>query len=1428
MSRLESWVGTERLPVGQTLLLEASAGTGKTWQIAHIVCRLVAEEDVPIDRILVITYTNAAATELRGRIRGRLYDVRVALEGTCEPSEPLLAKLWAPAARRDERRRRVARALAEFDRASISTIHGFSQRTLSELAFESGQEQGLELLADPTPIFQELVADELARLYARASEADVACLADMGWTPASLPKVAKLVCGPIAPALEPSVAPDAPEALDPLEAVEGWRENVEQALSWWTGPEAEAACAGFLEGYRQRQTPGTKAKRDYFSPLKGTETKGMKVRGWIGQLRDWLAGGALRAAEPKMGGKSYRQLVGSLASECGTPPWNKRATEVEKTEIGRHAQVLHQHLEPLLATQDKHWPRALAGFAARARAVVERELERKGVLTYDTMLSRLAEALAEGGPKGPLACALRDRFDVALVDEFQDTDNAQWPVLETVFAHPTHRLLLIGDPKQAIYGFRHADLKVYLAAARGSNRFTMRCNYRSDGPYVAALNHLWQEGSRGFELPEVDYVTVEAHQQSARVEQLPPVDGRPRRPLELRWTDAAALDSAGASITNKGDAAALLAKLCAQEAHRLLTSGATLQHAPDQTPKPAPEPVAPEHIAVLVRTNWQGTLVREQLAALAIPAVSASRNSIFASPALQWLVAWLDAVADPGRTAPARVLVTTPLFGWTLHDLVRALTRANAEARGELLLEDLPAVAGDKLAPLLVWDRWLETLAGWAHRWPTQGFLRVFDAALDEYGVLQRVLGIPQGERHATDLRHLCELAHAYERGHRCSPAGLATWLRSRAAAAAAAKDSDADRESNQRLESDDEAVRIVTVHSAKGLQYPIVLLPFGWEPSGFKDDGTPLLLHATDGGPLLDMRVKGSPGRADSVATLEAEQRQEDARLLYVALTRAAHATVAWLGPLGNDLKDQDRSALGCLALRPRDEQGGVLAPRSGITIVSAASKKTPATRAAAREEEAKARALALERLERLSATSGGSIGWSLARPPARLEPLGAETQEALGLSVRPWPRERDLGSPWQVASYSSMVAGRKHTPEQTPDSEHRGLSDAQLKAEQAAEDEANEETDGARGRLSGAADATSALEDVTEDSLANVGAPPSQPGPESGAELDTPIPWAKLYGGKDTGLWVHEVFELLDFATAGAKDGTPLPALVANTGARHGVRDKGQHELVCAAMGDLLATPLEGGVTALPKGFALRDIERNNRLDELPFDLKLGEGNRWRAKSDHTKCVNAKAARRVLARRRGDPGWGGDAWLQALLERRGELAPVLPRVAGILTGFIDLVFRVPAPDDGGATGGQHPWRYFVADYKTNRIVHPNARRESLLGHYTQPWMAWEMGRHGYHLQALLYTVALHRLLRQRLGKTRYRPEFHLGGHLYLFLRGMCGASTPRSEGTALGVYADRWPTAVVLGLDAALKGQRTRAVEAIMEPAAQQGGKP
>ncbi len=1338
------WDATSPLSMGRPLLIEASAGTGKTYQMTSLVARLVVEVEVPISELLVITFTNAATSELRQRILSRLSEVRDMLAQDTPPSEdPVLRALWRDSAsERKMRARLVQVALHDFDRAPISTIHGFSQRTLAQLAFESGQESELSLMADTRPLIAEIVDDEVARIYARADTDELDQFQEVGLDRDGLSKLAHYMVQAVPPRPVPAVAPGDPVARDPFEAFAVWAEEAKRLQAWWEPAAGEEVRREFAQAYEQKSINGKTLGQKYVNEA-------------LDEFTQWLAGGA-----PYNLAANTTRVAKYLSESMLRKAWREDVPSLEQSGI----LAFIRRVDAVRESQEGLWARAKAGFAERVRETLEREIKRRGLITYDTMLSRLAERIErpDEGPDGALARAIRHRYRAALVDEFQDTDRAQWTVLRAVFEHPERYLIVVGDPKQAIYAFRGADVHVYLDAAKTAERRTMNINWRSDKPLVEAQNTLWGNLAEPFLHSEVQYIEVSAQEKHShwRLVNPPPVrlppgdETRPRRAMELRWVDGTALGQETPHISNKERGEKFITAACVREAADLL--GRATEIVAGKPPEK--RRLHPGDIAVLVQTNKQCEVIRAALQSCGIPAVSAGRGNVYSSPAAKWVAAFLDTLAAPGRDAPARFLAATPLFGWSALELAVALDRDAVTA------EQGQRASGGEEARERNWGEWLARHQKYARRYAKSGFVSALEEALTDGDLLAELLGSFDGERHATNLRHLMELCHAEERRSRLGPAGLAAWLRDRIREAA--DDQDGSEETEIRLESDARAIQIVTVHKSKGLEYPVVLLPFlwsEWEPGKSElvryhgnADGTP-----GDGNELLlDVNPRAMPGGEEARAAQIKEELQERRRLVYVALTRAATHVIAWLGPIGNTNQQGRESALGEIVLGDATDH----------------DDRDPTSR-----------------LEALADRSGGAIGWAFEAPLARdcarvsLEP--PPTAEPVAL---PWDPNCKLLSRFQRASYSSLAPGKK------VDDDERIREEVEL-LDTTDEDPAR-------------------APDADEDHPLMV---PREPTERPGAsEFTAPAPLAELPGGKEVGTWVHSVLEHLDFTTGRPRAPQPLAKFLRDHALRCGITKESAAVELQAKLPRILETPLDCPDSRLAPGFALANLATGDRLDEMRFDLRLGHGNRYvrRLAREDAAVVDPRAVRVALEGRTAP--WRGADWLLKVLGRKRpgrdgglEDAPVFPEIAGFLTGFIDLIMRVERDSDPV---------YWVVDYKTNRIVSrlgaPGARALSLQGHYTQPWLEYEMARGGFHFQSLLYTLALHRLLRATL-KEKYDYERNVGGHLYLFLRGMGGRDSARDDdGFPLGVYFDRWPREVVFGLDLALTGASPQEVLEVM----------
>ena len=536
------------------------------------------------------------------------------------------------------------------------------------------------------------------------------------------------------------------------------------------------------------------------------------------------------------------------ASSAGEPAMSaKDARAAARAAVGDRA----ARLEPADA-DPATGPGQRFGIAKAARIELERRKRLLGVRDFDDLLVLLRDVLAHP-EHGEAACdRLRARYRVVLVDEFQDTDPVQWEILERAF-HRHRTLVLIGDPKQAIYAFRGAEVLSYLEAAADADRHeTLGVNWRSDEGLLRALHHLYGDAALGH--PAIVARHVDAQHRGARLSGT--------APLRLR-----VLDRTGAGPLGKTGFPAVgalrerVATDVATDIVRLLESDAQLSL--DGTPRA----VRPGDVAVLVRKHVHARLVQSALDRAGVPSVLSSSSSVFStSSARDWL--WLlQALEQPHRTGRVRLAALTPLLGWTAEQLDTAAESALDELAG--LLRDA------------------------ARLFDESGLAAVFERLAARTSLEQRLLGVEAGERRLTDLRHLAQALNRAAVEESLGLSALVGWLGDRVED----PESGSLSERSRRLESDAAAVQIVTVHASKGLEFPVVYVPFGWDGAKNPNIAT-LRLHDADGHRVLDVGGKDGPGWSARKKVADAEDDGEELRLLYVALTRAMCSVVVWWAP--------------------------------------------------------------------------------------------------------------------------------------------------------------------------------------------------------------------------------------------------------------------------------------------------------------------------------------------------------------------------------------------------------------------------------------------------------------------------------------------------------------------------------------------------
>ncbi|OJA05149.1 exodeoxyribonuclease V subunit beta [Halomonas sp. QHL1] len=1264
------------LPLHGSRLIEASAGTGKTFTIALLYVRLVLgghsfDDDTAFVRpltppeILVVTFTNAATQELRERIRNRLVEAAEVfraegVEGgapgasrsgghstgmlnvaptdgfTAPPRrlaageapvalDPLLLELrdqydpatWPACSRR------LALAAEWMDEAAVSTIHSWCYRMLREHAFDSGSLFSLNLENDQRELEQEVVRDYWRSFY-YPLDSDALGIVTRYW------KSPDDLHAPLQRLLPESEAlgSEKPEPSETLATTQAERTaQLNELKAPWSAWLDELVPA--LEDAATRKA------------FKGQSFNAKSRANWLGALREWCE---TDADHPALTDAAWKRMTPDGMADIwkdGAPPCPQAWEALAQLPAALYALPEPRNDLLIHAVQ---W----------CRARLEREQERRAEMGPNDLLTHLDRAL-QGPNKEALAVQIQRQFPVALIDEFQDTDPIQYRIFNAVYDVATPRrdsaILLIGDPKQAIYAFRGADIFTYLQARQDTDgrHVTLGTNFRSSRAMVAAINHcfsfadqhnagafLFRADSDNNPLP---FNPVKAKGTSDTLV----LKGKPLPAMTL-WP----LESD--EPLSKTAYQSEMAERCASHMAALLEAGRKQQagfaKAADNGEQTL-TPLAPSDMAVLVNGLQEARAIRLALASRGIKSVYLSdHDKVFSSPIAPQLAIWLRACAEPqanSRQAEAklRAALATSVIG--------------------LSLEELDHLNQSELA----WEARVEQFSDYHRLWQRQGVLPLVRRLMVDFDIAARLLGeFAEGERLLTDLLHLGEmLQHASQELD-----GEHALIRFLAEAIA---DPDSHGDSHKlRLESDADLVKVVTIHKSKGLEYPLVFLPFIANHRPVSDTDLPLRWHDSEGTLQLSLSADEA-----TLATADRERLGEDLRKLYVALTRARHATWLGLAPL----KGSENSAIGHLI------NGGKAIAPSAFTQ-------------------------ALGEL-----VEGSNIELSDAPAPTALRFTPAPEQQALGHARTPLRPAREQ---WWIASYSALrtsgaVSGSSTTPLTTPAPEPTTPQEA----------------------------TTLEVLDEPHDNAINTEAFhlhrfPRGPGP--GTFLHGLLEWAGQLG----------------FNTA-LKDPAAREDML-----RRRVQLRGWqawHDTLAGWFEELLATPLPISMQQPNEGGQVALCELESYQVELEF---------WFAAHHvETRKLDELVSNHLL------PG----------VSRPALDADTLN---GMLKGFIDLAF-------------EHEGRFYVLDWKSNYLGSDDSA-------YTAKALRNAMLEKRYDLQAALYLLALHRLLKARLPD--YDPHQHLGGSMTVFLRG--------SRTTARGVHAVPAPVALIEALDALFAGTAADAV--------------
>jgi exodeoxyribonuclease V beta subunit len=1193
--------------VGQNLI-EASAGTGKTYTITGLYLRYILGMKTPgeqgqvlnVDQILVVTFTEAATQEIRERVRARIIDTRDALLGQATKDE-FIDEILKQIKDKHEAFDLLDAAAKSMDEAAIFTIHGFCQRMLKQHAFESGLAFNLEFVLDDNEIIFESVKD-FWRSFVYPLNAEKT----------------KAVLGQFA----------SPQAL--LQPVKALLNNTNAVVTpkitlseIWAAKEQYAELVVKL---KQACIDSDFVGAVSASDLSGSKTPGRKNS--LAALLAFIQGDSLQF---EFGTNKYSFEIWSSEHLGNMANYKKNGKLFEHELITMFDEVaaLNDFVKSGLSIA------ILQEASAWLVDAIDKRKKQQSVITPDDLLTSLHKALNKKHGL-QLAQKIAQLYPVAMIDEFQDTDPIQYGIFQKVYGGADKSdstdvdstISMIGDPKQAVYGFRGADIFTYIQAKQAitqSKQYTLSTNYRSSEALVSAVNTLFSKNDDSFIYNEqIPFIPVKA--KGKKPEQQFRINGQAPSVLDIAvFKDDAAESKSSASTKEVGQSC-----LATHFAHRIKT---LLERAQRGEALIGDNKVSTADICVLVRDRFEAQAIKESLNEVGLTSVYLSRDSVFSQDLSLHLLNLMSVLQGRYNESLLRGVLIGPLFCLNYSQVYALIENEKA------------------------WQTHLSFFSELKTTWFKQGVMAMLEKLLSRNQLIAKWRGLNYNlERLLTDFRHLGEILqqkHIELEGSR----RLLNWFAQKVS-------QQDDKEAQVRLESDANLIKIVTMHTSKGLQYPLVFIPFA---TGYRESKS--TLYHKDGKLIYDL---GQSEEAKNLA--EKERLAEDLRLLYVALTRAEHYC-----------------ALGMYNLKlGKTKQTGILSCALGHLLFS---------------KQAIDSAHAWRELLQAFCVSSDDINYSEFTEDDIEQQLDEySTNHSRMLEQTSFSETPDLSTQsvnvsietnWRATSFSALTYN-SHSEQTAPGSADENHQNDLL--------------------------ASSAIEQKDK--------------------LLTPSPYSFPKGAK-AGSCLHEIFEQIDFTQAhlhlqNAED-TPnneLSDAVKRCLEKYQI-DLQWHTVTQQWIVDALACPLDSS------GLSLNKLAPQNCLIEMEFNLPLDS-------------IDAKQINHTLSTHFG------------LDYSRLDFA----QVTGLLKGFIDLIFCVEG-------------KYFILDYKSNYLG-------SSPHDYHQDALEAAMSSHQYHLQYLIYTVALHRLLKLRI--KNYDIEQHLGGVYYTFLRAM-----PDGK----GIYFTKLSKAQVLILD-------------------------
>lgn len=826
------------LPLTGRTLIEASAGTGKTYSLAFIYLRLLLgigennySRPLTVDEILVVTFTKAATDELRYRIKQNIHQLRVACISGHHSDKDYLQLIELI----DDKTLAIQRLISaeqSMDEATIFTIHGFCQRMLSSFAFEAGILFNQTLIKDESELYLQVVSD-FWRDYFTPMPEDIARIIWHNWADP------KALLADIFPYLSQSLPTNVKQTNQPLVTkINDYHHNnisiIQKIKDDWLESVNDIESVISQSGVSKRSYSKSNLPR------------------WLDKISQW-------AKLPTHDYSLPDELVKFSCSALHS-----------KTDEGKliPSHLIFTKIEQFLLNDFEFRNFILFDIVFIIAQTIAAEKNSLAQLGFNDLLTTFNHAL-QGDNRSLLVKQIIQRYPVAMIDEFQDTDPVQYQIFDTLYHNKQQTcLLLIGDPKQAIYSFRGADIFTYIKAKSSvDHQFTMQTNWRSSGQMVDAVNSLFQRRSDPFIFTEIPFITMNSASKNQH------------KCLYVNGNAINAMQSYlfPESVTSRADYLEYAAEYCAEKISQLLTADSYFYDGYSQKTK-----ISSADIAILVRTGREADIIQQQLSKRNIKSIYVSNHkSVFATLQAREVLRILQAVLSPTNEAYIRSALATQLIGASMSDI-------DALTYNSHLIE---SVVDEFREYQTVWQRY--------------GVLVMLRRLMLHRKLAENILSRFDGERIITNFLHLGEILQTTAQDLD-TPHALVRWLTNQIV------EPDPNIENHeQRLDSDENLINIVTIHKSKGLEYPIVFLPF----IGLHRDSDSFIYHDRETyqscyAYRLSTEIK---------QLIEQERLAEDLRLLYVALTRSIyHCSFAIAGLKKGRMNDLaiKQSALGYLLL--------------------------------------------------------------------------------------------------------------------------------------------------------------------------------------------------------------------------------------------------------------------------------------------------------------------------------------------------------------------------------------------------------------------------------------------------------------------------------------------------------------------------------